>query len=119
MTPRHPPRALGGLTTPTRPPRRPGPRGAQVTGVDRDDARSNLPSVPRPAASCDGAGRPFSTAGRRDPVPRQDGPTSPRAFVERLILPLPRRLSNRDACVTNDRIVKDASRADDGSGSGL
>ena len=113
MTPRHPPRALGGLTTPTRPPPPTrGPKASRRAG-DRDDAMqtSRLCRGPRRRATRRTA---HSRLRGTRPFPRQEGPSSPRAFVERLILPLPRRLSNRDACVTNNRIVKDATRADKG-----
>ena len=108
MTPRHPPRALGGLTTPTRPP--PPPEAeASRRGRDRSGVASSLPSVPRPAASCDGAGRPSSTAGDASPPSTGRAVASPRVRRE-IDLPLPRRLSNRDACVTNNRIVKDETQ---------
>ena len=114
MTPRHPPRALRSLTTPTRPPRRPAREPPAADGRRRHVP--DLPSVPRPAASRDAAGR--LTSGN-DPL---CGPRPPRVertarrirkgplFVERLIdLPLPRmtRRDSTDACVTNHRIVRE------------
>jgi hypothetical protein len=111
MTPRHPPRALGGLTTPTRPPRRRGARGPRPpkwTGSSRC-----RPPVCAAARGVVRRGGPLipSTAGRRRPFPRQEGPTSPRAFVERLFLPLPRRLSN-SRCLRDRR--PDCQRRDRG-----
>jgi hypothetical protein len=115
MTPRHPPRALGGLTTPTRPPpsREPEGSGRREDRVRRD---ANLPSVPRPATSCDGAGRPFLRL-RVDASPpstrRYD--VSPRVRREIVSCHYHADSRIRDACVTDDRIVKDAIGADDGS----
>ena len=118
MTPRHPPRALGGLTTPTRPP----PPTREPEGLESParwtgtTPESNLPSVPRPAASCDATGHSFLRLRVDAPPPSTGGPTSPRAFVERLIICHYHADSRiRDACVTDDRIVKDAIGADDGS----
>src|SRR3954451_3436899 len=114
MTPRHPPRALGGLTTPPRPP--PSIRGPKAPtrrwdGPGRRDA--NLPSVPRPATSCDGAGRPFLRL-RFDASPpstrRYD--VSPRVRREIVSCHYHADSRIRDACVTDDRIVKDAIGAD-------
>ena len=109
MTPRHPPRALGGLTTPTRPPRRPGARGPRSpSGPARRGP--DLPSVPRPAASCDAAGRPFLRLRVDASPPSTGGPdVSPRVRREIDTCHYHADSRIRDACVTDDRIVKDAT----------
>ena len=112
MTPRHPPRALRGLTTPTRPPRRPRSPRAPAAGGTGPDARSKPPVCAAARGVVRRGGPPDSfDCGSTRPLPRQGGPTSPRAFVERLILPLPRRLS-RSRCLRDRR--PDCQRRDGG-----
>src|SRR5687768_7664069 len=108
MTPRHPPRALGGLTTPTRPPRRPKARRPRLADAT-DPTRSKPPVCAAARGVVRRCGPPIPlTVGRRESPPRQGGFPSPHAFVERLFLATTTQtLELRDACVTDDRIVKD------------
>ena len=88
----------------TRSPEAPRRRGGPV----RRDA--NHPSVPRPATSCDAAGRPSSTAGRRVRHLDRDGLVSPRVRREIDIATTTQTLESR--CLRDQR--PDCQRRDGG-----
>ena len=114
MTPRHPPRALRGLTTPTRPPP---PTGARGPRPPEDRGRRDV--KPPDCAAARGVvrrcGPPHSFDCGSTRRPRQEARLRrlPRVRGEIVSCHYHADSRIRDACVTDDRIVKDAIGADD------